>query len=72
MLFILKIGEQKEKIIYSAFPICSLSLHNQIVDEAMFLFINYFQQLNEEGKQECEYCHFATPKELKQLYIKHP
>lgn len=41
-----------------------ISLSDQIVDEGKFLFIEFFQPINEEEIIQLEYDHFATPNEF--------
>lgn len=62
-------NKDKESSTCSGFPLWSVPLGNQIVDERKHFFMEVFQLINE--KEMIEHHHFATPSELMDLGIEH-
>lgn len=59
-LIILSIDKERKSSTYLAFPIKTVPLDNQTVDEGKFFFTEVSQLINEERIMELEYHHFAN------------
>lgn len=57
----------KESYMRPTFPVCLVSLSNQIVDKGKSLFKGVLQPINKEGTTELEYYQFATPNGIRNL-----